>query len=104
MKSRASVAAMLVVALGAYGVASGGAHGAECASNARGRTACGNGNEGAMVNRNTGNVVTTQKGPYGANTTESSRGGKAVTKNGKGVYTAPGGTTCVRTANGQECR
>lgn len=95
------MAASILVALGAYGVA---AHAAECATNARGRTVCGNENQAVTVNRNTGNVVTSEKGAYGATTTEGSRGGKAVTKNGKGVYTGPGGTTCVRTANGQECK
>lgn len=98
---RSRIAASVFLVLGAYGVTGSAA---ECATNARGRTVCGNENQAATVNRNTGNVVTSEKGPYGATTTESSRGGKAVTKNGKGVYTGPGGTTCVRTANGQECK
>src|SRR6266436_6193370 len=30
-------------------------------------------------------------------------GGKAVTKNGKGVYHSPNGTNCVKTANSKGC-
>jgi hypothetical protein len=41
-------------------------------------------------------------------TTETSKGGKAKTKEGKtkegkGVYRGPGGTTCVKTENNKGC-
>jgi hypothetical protein len=36
-------------------------------------------------------------------TTHTSHGGNAKTKNGKGVATAPNGTTCAKTANNQSC-
>jgi len=35
---------------------------------------------------------------------DSSRGGQAKTKNGKGVYKAPNGTTCVKGTHNQGCK
>ena len=36
-------------------------------------------------------------------TTQTSKGGEAKTKNGKGVYKSPSGKTCYRSANSQGC-
>jgi hypothetical protein len=47
--------------------------------------------------------VKAQKNANGVTTTQSSKGGQAKTKNGKGVYQAPNGTTCAKTANNQGC-
>jgi len=47
--------------------------------------------------------VSSEKNDAGVTTRKSSRGGEAKTKDGKGVYKAPGGKTCVRTENNQGC-
>jgi hypothetical protein len=70
----------------------------------RGRTVCGNGQQAAGVNRNTGRAFQSEKNNAGVTTTQGNRGGEAKTKNGKGVYRSPGGTTCVKGANAQGCR
>jgi len=77
---------------------------ADCVTNSRGKTVCSNGEKAAVVNRKTGTVHTAQKNQYGVTTTQSSNGGKAKTKNGKGVYVSPNGTKCVKTANNQGCK
>ena len=76
---------------------------ADCVKNARGRTVCSNGQEAGGYNAKTGNAWKSEKNDAGVTTTETSRGGEAKTKNGKGVYKSPSGKTCVKTANGQEC-
>lgn len=64
----------------------------------------GNGEDAAGYNPRTGTAWTAQKNDNGVTTTQTSRGGKAKTKNGKGVYRAPNGKKCVKTANGQGCQ
>lgn len=84
-------------------VFSSSAFAAECTTNARGRTVCGDGQQAVRVNPNTGNAVKAEKNEAGVTTTESNKGGQAKTKGGKGVYKAPDGTTCVKGANAQGC-
>jgi hypothetical protein len=76
---------------------------AECTTNARGRTVCDNGQEAGGYNAKTGNAWKSEKNQAGVATTETSRGGRAKTKNGKGVYQSPSGKNCVKTANNQGC-
>lgn len=76
---------------------------AECATNSRGQTVCGNGQSGAAYNRNTGTVTTSQVNQNGVRTTQNSRGGEAKTMNGKGVVKGPGGTTCYKSATSHGC-
>jgi len=76
---------------------------AECTKTASGRTVCNNGGAAGGYNPKTGNAWESQKNESGVTTTETSRGGQAKTKNGKGVVTSPGGKTCVKTANNQGC-
>ena len=76
---------------------------AECATNSRGQTVCGNGQSAGGYNRNTGTGWTSQTNQNGVHTTQTSRGGEAKTMNGKGVAQGPGGTTCYRTANHHGC-
>lgn len=76
---------------------------AECATNARGETACGNGQTAGGYNRNTGTAWTSQTNSNGTRTTQTNRGGEAQTMNGKGVVHGAGGTTCYRTANSHGC-
>lgn len=76
---------------------------AECATNSRGETACGNGQTAGGYNRNTGTAWTSQTNQNGVHTTQTNRGGEAKTMNGKGVAKGPGGTTCYRTANSHGC-
>ena len=87
-------------------------HAANCATNARGKTVCANDGKAAVYNPNTATVSTAQKSTArvsrtqnsnNVTTTQSSRGGEAKTKNGKGVYSSPNGTTCVKTANNAGC-
>ena len=75
----------------------------DCVKNRRGETVCSNGQTAAAVNPNTGNAAVAQKNQNGVTTTQTSNGGKAKTKNGKGVAQGPGGTTCAKTANNQGC-
>lgn len=76
---------------------------AECVKNARGRTVCSNGEEAGGYNARTGNAWKSEKNQAGVTTTQTSQGGEAKTKNGKGVYKSPSGKTCVKTANNQGC-
>lgn len=76
---------------------------AECTTNARGVVDCNNGESAGAYNRNTGNAVVSEKNQNGVTTTETSKGGEAKTKNGKGVYTSPSGKTCAKTARHQGC-
>ncbi|WP_233836581.1 hypothetical protein [Paraburkholderia sp. ZP32-5] len=76
---------------------------AECATNSRGETVCGNGQTAGGYNRNSGTAWSAQKNQNGVTTTQTNRGGQAKTMNGKGVAKGPGGTTCYRTANSHGC-
>ena len=76
---------------------------AECATNGRGVTECNNGQTAGGYNANTGNAWKAQKNQNGVTTTNTSKGGEAMTKNGKGVYKSPSGKTCYRSANSQGC-
>ncbi|MEM5460741.1 hypothetical protein VSR69_38865 [Paraburkholderia phytofirmans] len=76
---------------------------AECVTNARGVTACNNAQAAGGYNANTGNAWKAQKNQNGVTTTQTSKGGEARTKNGKGVYKSPSGKTCYRSANSQGC-
>lgn len=76
---------------------------AECATNSRGETACGNGQAAGGYNRNTGTAWTSQTNQNGVRTTQSNHGGEAKTMNGKGVVQGPGGKTCYRSANSHGC-
>jgi hypothetical protein len=77
---------------------------AECVRNARGRTVCSNGQKAGGYNARTGNAWKSETNNAGVTTTETSSGGEAKTKNGKGVYKSPSGKTCVKTAHNQGCR
>ena len=76
---------------------------ADCVKNARGRTVCSNGEEAGGYNAKTGNAWKSEKNQNVVTTTQTSAGGEAKTKNGKGVYKSPSGKTCVKTANNQGC-
>ena len=106
---------------------------ADCVTNARGKTICGNGQSAAAVNPRTGTVTTApmpqggvksaqsnngtkaEYNPYtgnaavsqtnqnGVKTTQTRHGAEAKTKNGVGVATGPRGTTCAKSANNQGC-
>jgi len=91
----------MVVVLGC--LASASLASAECHTTPTGRTVCDNGGNAATYNPRTGNVKKSETNQNGVTTTQSSTGGEAKTKNGKGVYKSPSGKTCVKTANGQGC-
>ena len=76
---------------------------AECYTNARGRYVCGNGQEAGGYNAKTGNAWKSERNSNGVATTQTSRGGEAKTKNGKGVYQSPSGKDCYKSANGHGC-
>ena len=97
MKSFMKISAILV-SLAISSIAS-----AECHTTPGGRKVCSNGENAVTYNPRTGTAVKSEKNENGVTTTESSRGGEAKTKNGKGVYQAPNGTTCVKTRNGKGC-
>ena len=61
------------------------------------------GNSAAAYNPRTGNAAVAEKNQNGVTTTQTSKGGESKTKNGKGVYKAPNGTTCAKTANNKGC-
>jgi hypothetical protein len=61
------------------------------------------GNSAAAYNPRTGNAAVAQKNQNGVTTTQTSRGGESKTKNGKGVYEAPNGTKCAKTAYNKGC-
>jgi hypothetical protein len=67
-----------------------------CVKNARGETVCSNGQTAAAVNPHTDNGAVAQKNSNGVTTTQTTKGGKAKTKNGKGVAQSPGGETCAK--------
>lgn len=76
---------------------------AECTTNAYGRVECGNGERAGGYNTNTGNAWSSERNQNGVATTQTSRGGKAKTKNGKGVYRSPNGKNCYKTAYSHGC-
>ncbi len=76
---------------------------ADCHKNARGRTVCNNGQEAGGYNAKTGNAWKSEKNQNGVATTQTSQGGQAKTKNGKGVYQSPNGKNCYKTANNYGC-
>jgi hypothetical protein len=76
---------------------------AECARSATGRTVCNNGQQAGGYNSNRGTAWKSEKNQAGVSTTQTSKGGEAKTRNGKGVYRSPSGKTCVKTANNQGC-
>jgi hypothetical protein len=76
---------------------------ANCVTNERGRVVCGNSNEAAGYNSRTGTAWKSQKGQYGVAHTQTSRGGNAMTKNGKGVVHTASGKDCYKTANSHGC-
>jgi hypothetical protein len=76
---------------------------AECATNGRGAAACGNGQTAGGYNQNTGNAWKAERNQAGVTTTQTSKGGEAKTKNGKGVYKSPSGQTCYKSANSRGC-
>jgi hypothetical protein len=70
-------------------------------ANARGRY--GNGEEAGGYNAKTGNSWNAQKNQNGVTTTQTSAGGEAKTKNGRGVYQSPNGKNCYKTAYNHGC-
>ena len=70
--------------------------GQDCVKNARGETVCGNGKTAAAANPNTGRGAVAQKNSNGVTTTQTTSGGKAKTKNGMGVAQGPNGKTCAK--------
>jgi hypothetical protein len=76
---------------------------AECVKNARGKTVCSDGQTAAAANPNTGNAAVAHKNQNGVTTTQTSKGGEAKTKNGRGVAQGPNGTTCAKGSNNQGC-
>ena len=76
---------------------------AECTTTATGRTVCNNGEAAGGYNRNTGNAWRSETNQNGVTTTQTSKGGEAKTRNGKGVYKSPSGKTCVKTATNRGC-
>ena len=76
---------------------------AECYTNARGREVCSNGEQAGGYNAKTGNAWKSQKNQNGVATTQTSAGGEAKTKNGKGVYQSANGKDCYKTAYNHGC-
>jgi hypothetical protein len=76
---------------------------AKCYTNARGQVVCSNGQTAGGYNSNTGTAWKSERNQYGVATTQTSNGGKAKTKNGKGVYQSPGGKNCYKTAHSHGC-
>jgi hypothetical protein len=76
---------------------------AECYTNARGRYVCGDGQEAGGYNAKTGNAWKSHKNQNGVATTQTSAGGEAKTKNGKGAYHSASGKDCYKTAHHHGC-
>lgn len=76
---------------------------ANCTTTATGRTVCNNGQEAAGYNRNSGTAWKSEKNQSGVTTTQTSKGGEAKARNGKGVYKSPNGKTCFKTTTNQGC-
>jgi hypothetical protein len=76
---------------------------AKCTTNAYGRVECGNGEQASGYNANIGSAWNSGRNQNGVATTQTRRGGKAMTKNGKGVYKSPNGANCYKTAYAHGC-
>jgi hypothetical protein len=76
---------------------------AKCITNAYGRVECSNGEQAGGYNSRTGNSWNSERNQNGVATTQTSRGGRAKTKNGKGVYQSPSGKNCYKTAYSHGC-
>lgn len=77
---------------------------ANCVTNERGRVVCSNGSDAAGgYNSKTGTAWKSTRNENGVATTQTSRGGEAKTKNGKGVYQSPSGKDCYKTASNHGC-
>ena len=88
------ILALILFSSGAY---------ASCYTNARGHVVCTNGTTAGGYNTNTGTAWKSTRGAYGVANTQTSRGGQALTRNGKGVYKSPNGTKCYKSANSHGC-
>ena len=70
---------------------------ANCVTNERGRVVCSNGSDAAGgYNSRTGTAWKSTRNQNGVATTQTSRGGMAKTKNGKGVYQSPNGNKLLQ--------
>jgi hypothetical protein len=76
---------------------------AECYTNARGRYVCSNEQAAGGYSSRAGRAWKSEKNEYGVTTTQTSAGGQARTKNGKGVYQSPNGKNCYKTAYSYGC-
>jgi hypothetical protein len=76
---------------------------ANCVTNERGRVVCSNGSEAGGYNSRTGTAWKSSRNENGVATIQTSRGGEAKTKNGKGVYQSPSGKDCYKTASSHGC-
>jgi hypothetical protein len=76
---------------------------AKCVTNERGQVVCNNGEEAGGYNSKTGNAWKSERNQNGVATTQTSAGGKAKTKNRKGVYQSPNGKDCYKTADSHGC-
>jgi hypothetical protein len=94
MKIIAFVMTLIMLSSTAYG---------SCYRNQYGRVVCNNGEGAGGYNRRTGTAWKSEKNQYGVATTQTSKGGTAKTKNGKGVYEGPNGKKCYKTANRRGC-
>jgi len=74
-----------------------------CYTNQYGRRVCTNGENAGGYNRRTGTAWKSEKNQYGVATTQTSKGGTATTKNGKGFYESPNGKKCYKTARRSGC-
>jgi hypothetical protein len=76
---------------------------ATCHTNSYGRVVCSNGSQAGGYNANTGRGWSSEKNQYGVNTTHTTAGGEAKSKNGRGVYKSPNGKNCYKTAYSHGC-
>jgi len=76
---------------------------AACYTNGWGHVVCNNGQTAGGYNANSGVAWKSERNQYGVATTQTSRGGEAKTKNGKGVYKSPTGKKCYKSANSHGC-
>lgn len=76
---------------------------ADCTTSAFGRVGCSNGEQAEGYNAHTGNSWNSERNQNGVATTQTSSGGKAMTKNGRGVYKSPNGKSCYKTASRHGC-
>jgi hypothetical protein len=93
--------ALILILISSIGISSNAS--ASCYTNQYGHVVCGNGEEAGGYNSRTGRARKSEKNQYGVATTTTSKGGKAKSKNGKGVYQSPNGKNCYTTANSYGC-